>query len=323
MSIYLKFALQQIYPAAPTWSVDEIPDLTGKLAAVTGGYSGIGYETVKALLNKNATVYILGRSESKARDAIDRLNSEISPSSTGQIHFVLVDLADLKSIRKGAEELMSKIDHLDILFNNGGVMLPPSGSVTTHGHDLQFGTNCLGHYHLTTILIPTLLSSPNKKEGFPRVVNTSSCAHLFGYRGGIDWGSLKVDEQTGNFKSPRFPATLYAQSKLGNVIFSNELNSRYSDQGLISMACHPGCLNSDLGRNTYSIVWKVMSWTMMYPSAMGALTQLWGGTSPEGKDLGGKYLIPWAKVGDASPCATDETLGRDLWQWFESQTEGY
>jgi NAD(P)-dependent dehydrogenase (short-subunit alcohol dehydrogenase family) len=155
-------------------------------------------------------------------------------------------------------------------------MFPPASAVTKHGHDLQvgltsldksylqsppiltsialfshpsqqqFGCNVLGHYHLTTVLLPLLLASPNKSSGFPRVVNTSSIAHVFlAPKGGIIFDNLKVVEGTDRPKVGLGVMPRYGQSKIGNVLFANELDRRYRDKGLVSSSCNPGNLDSD------------------------------------------------------------------------------
>ncbi|KAL7416913.1 NAD-binding protein [Mrakia frigida] len=315
-SLTLNMLWNQCLPSKPTWSIDEIPDLTGKVAAVTGGYGGVGLETVKALLKKNAHVYILGRSTSKGEEAISKLKDV-----GGTVEFIVVDLEDLASVRKGAEELASKTSHLEMLFNNAGVMFPAASAITKHGHDLQFGCNVLGHYHLTTILLPVLLASPFKAEGFPRVVNTSSSGHLGAPKGGIIFDNLKVVEGTDRPKVGLGVHARYFQSKIGNVIFANELQKRYASQGLVSTSCNPGNLNSDLWRNTGPLQ-KVLG-AFTYPPAMGALTQLFLGTTVEGKDLGGKYYVPWARPGPTRPEATDEEIQAKLWAWCEKECEGF
>ncbi|KAF8659670.1 hypothetical protein AX16_001811, partial [Volvariella volvacea WC 439] len=130
---------RQGWPPASKFSVDDIPDLTGKVVIVTGGNTGIGKETVKALLAHNAKVYLAARSQEKASQAIKDLLQETGKEAI----FLKLDLSDLKSIKRSAEEFQSKEKELHILFNNAGVMFPPVSEITTDGYDLQFGTNVL------------------------------------------------------------------------------------------------------------------------------------------------------------------------------------
>ncbi|KAJ7147050.1 hypothetical protein C8R43DRAFT_538612 [Mycena crocata] len=301
--------LGQTFPPKSKFTVDNIPDLTGQVVIVTGGNSGVGKETAKALLQHNAKVYIAARSEEKAKKAIKELQSQTGKEA----EFLRLDLADLKSIKRAAEEFTQKESRLDVLFNNGGVMIPPLEQLTAQNYDLQFGTNVLGHFYLTKLLLPTLLStvahSPTKTA---RVINTSSSASDL-YARSINFNSLK----DGPARKKMGVNLLYGQSKLGNVAFSNELSRRYADQGIVSVALNPGNLKTELQRHIPGFQRKLNS--ILYPASYGALTQLWAGTTEEGATLGGKYLIPWARIGKANAAATDPAAGKELWTWLEEQ----
>ncbi|OJT10959.1 hypothetical protein TRAPUB_12521 [Trametes pubescens] len=296
-------------PPKAKWSVADIPDLSGKVMIVTGGNAGIGRETVKALLKHNATVYMASRNEAKALAAIAQLQRE-----TGrQAIFLRLDLADLKSVRAAAQEFMSKETVLHVLFNSGGVMFPPVEQLTADGYDLQFGTNVLGHFYLTQLLIPVLLSgASHSPEGRVRVINTSSMAHTC--VSGIDFDTLKEHAKRKKLGTQK----LHFQSKFATVVFSNELNRRYGDQGIISTSLHPGNLRTEAQRHVSSIE-KVLSAPLLHSASMGALTQLWAGTSLDGLGLGGEYLVPWARVGEARKEAKEAALGKKLWAWMEEQ----
>ncbi|KAK7435108.1 hypothetical protein VKT23_019801 [Stygiomarasmius scandens] len=133
--------INEVFPPKPTWSVDEIPDLTGQVIIVTGGNTGLGKLTVEALLNHNAKVYLAARSQSKASEAIQDL---FNKTGNKAISWLKLDLADLQSIKAAVTEFTSKENHLHVLFNNAGVMLPDIKDLTAQGYDLQFGTNVLG-----------------------------------------------------------------------------------------------------------------------------------------------------------------------------------
>jgi len=113
---------------------------------------------------------------------------------------------------------------------------------------------------------------------------------------------------------------MYTQSKLGNVLFSNELAQRYGDKGIISTSLNPGNLRSDLQRHI-SALENFLLWPILRPVSFGALTQLWAGTSPEGLELNGKYLVPWARIGVPNPITEDPKLAEELWKWMEEQVE--
>ncbi|KDQ12680.1 hypothetical protein BOTBODRAFT_56500 [Botryobasidium botryosum FD-172 SS1] len=294
--------LNQSYPPRSLWGVEDIPDLSGKVVIVTGGNSGIGYETCKALLQKNAKVYMAARSKAKAEDAIN----ELKQATGKEAIFLALDLASLKSIKASVEEFKSREEVLHILFNNGGVMAPPMDQLTAEGYDLQFGTNVLGHFYLTRLLLPLLMSTAKASaDRKVRVVTVSSFgAEMHKY---IDWDSLR----DGSARRKKNTQTLYNHSKFGNDVFAQELARKYGKEGIVSTSVHPGNISTDVTRNYSSI----------NQSIFGALTQLWAGTSPEGADFNGKYLIPWARIGTIPRGADDPALGEKLWDWMEEQVK--
>ncbi|KAG6915146.1 hypothetical protein DXG01_013041 [Tephrocybe rancida] len=286
----------ETFPPKSSFSVDDIPDLTGRVVLVTGANTGIGKETVKALLAHNAKVYMAGRSKEKCDIAIQDLKATTGKEAI----FLKVDLADLPTIKAGAEEFRR------------GVMIPPVELLTEQGYDLQFGTNVLGHFYLTKLLLPALLAgAKSSPDGKARVVNTSSSGHI---SGNLDFNTLKDSPK--RKKSQRF--TLYSQSKFGNVVFSNELARRYGDQGIVSTALNPGNIRTDLQRHIPSFFDTILDWSL-YPAPYGALTQLYAGTSAAGAELNGKYLIPWARVGRAISATDDPELWKQLREWSEEQ----
>ncbi|KAF7374122.1 Short-chain dehydrogenase/reductase family protein [Mycena sanguinolenta] len=215
---------------------------------VTGGNTGIGYETVKQLLLKNAKVYLAARSADKATAAIKRLETETrKPPAI----FLQLDLADLHSVRRAAETFLAQETRLDILFNNGGVMTSFPEQLTAQNHDLQFGTNVIGHFFLTELLLPALARSYQETQVPARIINTSSAGHIFAPGNGMDFVSLKggserdawVKKKGGFFA----PWQLYGESKIGNIFVSNYFARTYSDV-LVSCALHPGGIKTELQR---------------------------------------------------------------------------
>ncbi|KAG6890599.1 hypothetical protein C0995_006575 [Termitomyces sp. Mi166 len=306
MGVLLSY-ISEARPPKPTFSVDDIPDLTGRVIIVTGANSA-------------------ARNKQKAEDAI----KDLKEATGKEAIFLKVDLADLPTIKSGAEEFLSKEKELHVLFNNGhvslcnvsdlyrpdvpfrGVMMSPPELLTKQGYDLQFGTNVLGHFYLTRLLLPALLAgTKSSPDGKARVVHTSSSSHL---SGGLDFNTFKDSPK----RRKTFKYFLYAQSKFGNVVFANELARRYGDQGIVSMAVNPGNLRSDLQRHM-SKLFRQLTSPFLYPTAYGALTQLYAGTTAAGAELNGKYLIPWARVGKALPATQDSELGKRLWEWAEEQ----
>ncbi|KAF8130187.1 hypothetical protein EV363DRAFT_1296843 [Boletus edulis] len=297
-----------LFPPAPLFTVDCIPDLSGKVALITGANAGIGKETARVLLTKNAKVWIACRNVSKGEATLKKLKE-----LTGRdAHLLQLDLANLRSIKQAAEEFLRQETQLHILFNNAGLYGPPIDMVTDDGYDLQFGTHVLGHFYLTKLLLPILISTAKcSPEGTVRVVNTSSKGHLF--------GTLQFDTFVDGPKR-RADSTkrLYGQSKTGNIIFSAELHRRYHDQGVVSTAVHPGLIDTEISRHFNRYLQRLGPW-LVWDVSYGALTQLYAGTAPDAAMLGGQYLIPWARVGTPRPDTQDPQLGGELWTWLEEQ----
>ncbi|KAF5337983.1 hypothetical protein D9758_014325 [Tetrapyrgos nigripes] len=303
--------LSETFPPKPKWTTKDMPDLSGKVIIVTGGNTGIGKETVKALLEHNAKVYLAARSRAKAEAAIEELRKETGREAI----WLQLDLADLASVKAAATEFSSKESELHVLFNNAGVMAPKIEDLTTQGYDLQFGTNVLGHFYFTKLLLPILLSTARRSpDGKARIVNTSSNAHT---------GCNKLNHDSFRDGTVRRKMSglmdLYAQSKLGKVMFSNELARRYGDQGIVSTSLHPGVLATDLQRTFPKPLKMVMDTFFFRPVAMGALTQLYAGTSIEGAELNGKYLTAWARMSKASAASDDVEECKKMWKWLDEQ----
>jgi len=225
-----------------------------------------------------------------------------------------LDLANLKSVKAAAEEFLSKEPLLDVLFNNAGVFNPPGEMLTVDGYDLQFGTNVVGHFYFTKLVMPALLAAAAvSSDGTARVVNTASNGHLFS---GLNYNTFK------DSPARRKMSTLarYGQSKTGNIIFSAELGRRYGSQGIVSTALHPGAIKTDIVRHHSSFIHAL--WDLCFHDvSYGALTQLYAGTTVEGTKLNGKYLIPWARIGKPRADTQDPQNGLELWNWLEEQVE--
>ncbi|KAJ2912527.1 hypothetical protein MD484_g7884, partial [Candolleomyces efflorescens] len=330
MGTYLS-VLSESYPPKAQFRSQDMPDLSGKVAIVTGATAGIGKETAKELLAHNAKVYLGARNREKGEKTIQELKIE-----TGKDGILLeLDLSDLKSVAAAAEEFQSyvfeaystktlsepfvldrrKETKLHMLFNNAGVMAPPTDQVTAQGYDLQFGTNVLGHFHFTKLLIPTLLNTVKSAPDWkPRIVHTSSVVSSLASP--LDFNTLN-DGPARRGKAPRW---LYKQSKLANIMVSNELARRFGEQGIISASVNPGNIRTELRRFMSPTVETILGYLTLHPVHLGALTQLWAGTSAEGASMNGKYLIPWARYGQPNPVALDEGSNNELWRWLEEQS---
>ncbi|KZT54674.1 NAD(P)-binding protein [Calocera cornea HHB12733] len=305
----------EVFPPRRRFGVGDIPDLTGSVAIVTGGNTGIGKVTCKYLLLANARVYLASRNPQKAATALADLQHT---TGKADVHFLPLDLADLGSVRRAAEDFQRKEKQLHLLFNNAGAMLVPMDEVTGQGYDLQFGTNVLGPAYFTMLLLPTLLeTAKHVPRGSVRVVSTSSLVHTLAGWPGINYDTL-LDGPARRKRLGRWAA--YAQSKWAVVVFAKELARRYGEQGVVSSSLNPGIIRTELLRHS-PFFRAILNWSMFDPDPEGALTQLYAGTSPETAGAHGEYFIPLARLGVSRPDTYDEEAGRRLWEWVERVTE--
>jgi len=272
-------------------------------------------ETVRALLAHGARVYIAARNKAQCEDTIRQLKQDTGNEAI----YLSLDLASLKAVKTAAEEFLSKEAQLHVLFNNAGVMSSPVEWLTADGYDLQFGTNVLGHHYLTKLLLPTMMATAKtSSDGKTRIVTTSSAGHLFCR--GLDFDTF---EDSPKRQECTDAMGLYYQSKFANVVAALELSRRFGDQGVVSISVNPGNIKSDLQRHLPSFLRFILHQTIMYDTPIGALTPLYAGTMPEAVKLGGKYLVPWARVGAPLKETQDPELGEKLWDWLEEQVENF
>lgn len=301
-----------------TWTAKDIPDLSGKTAIVTGGNSGIGYEAAAQLAGKGAHTVLACRDAAKAREAAIRLKGTFPNAS---VEFMALDLASLVSIRAFAAAFEEKHKGLDILCNNAGVMALPYRK-TADGFEMQFGTNHLGHFALTGLLLPRLLATPGA-----RVVNVSSTAHRIGR---IDFDDLNSERRYRKWMA-------YGQSKLANLLFTYELQRRLeaARAGVISVACHPGYAATNLqaagprmeGSSLMESITDLGNRLIAQSAAMGALPTLYAATAPDVR--GGDYIGPdglFENRGHPKKTASnsrshDRAAAARLWQVSEELTD--
>lgn len=305
----LKYKLTSVlehFPPKPTFSVDHIPDLHGRVCIVTGGYSGVGKEIAKALLQHNATTYIAGRSPAKAQAAIEELKE-----LTGRdANFLEVDFSSLASVQAAAKQFNSHELELHLLFLNAAVMGVPVDQLTADGFDLQFGTNVIGPWYFTKLLMPALLrGKTSSPDGHARIITTSSSGAFLST---IHWGTFIDTPKRRKLDT----MTLYFQSKLGATIIARELAKRYGDQGIISIAGNPGDVMTDINRNKSAFYQRVTRW-ILYPVHMGALCPLFAATTPEGAKYNGEYLAPWGRLARCRHEVYNPEVGYRLWDWLE------
>ncbi len=297
-----------------TWTASDIPDQSGRVAVVTGANSGLGLITARELARAGAKVVIACRDTTKGDQAAAEIRTEI-PGADLDVR--ALDLADLESVRGFAARLGGERDQVDLLINNAGVMAPPRRT-TVDGFESQLGTNHLGHFALTGLLLTSLLAAPA-----PRVVTLSSGAHRIGK---MNFDDLQGERSYNNWRA-------YGQSKLANLLFCFELDRRARAAGtkLMSLAAHPGYAATNLqfaGPAAFyeKAIMTVTNRVLAQSAEMGALPTLYAATVP---DLpGGAFIGPdgfmeqrgHPHIVTATGRAYDEADWRRLWEISEELT---
>jgi NAD(P)-dependent dehydrogenase (short-subunit alcohol dehydrogenase family) len=305
-------------PNQKPWTSDDIPDLSGKTIVVTGGNSGIGYEAALEFARKRAKVILACRDLGKARTAAAQI---VASSPTADVEVMALDLSSLASIRGFSDAFHLRHQALHVLCNNAGVMAIPY-RLTADGFEMQFGTNHLGHFALTGLLLGRLLTTKGA-----RVVNVSSTGHRF--------GQIRFDDL--QWKSGYRKWRAYGQSKLANLLFTLELQRRADAGGakLLSVACHPGYSATNLqavgprmqGSSLMEYLTNVGNKILAQSAAMGALPTEYAAVAPDVH--GGDYIGPDGfaeqhghpkKVG-RSAAARDAVSAKKLWDVSEQLTD--
>ncbi len=291
-------------------------DLAGKVAVVTGGYSGIGLETTRALAGAGVKVYVPVRDPAKAEANLADID--------GEVISLTMDLGDLESVRAFVAEIQSRESSLDLLINNAGIMACPETRIGNNWES-QFAVNHIGHFVLTTGLLPQLLNADA-----PRVVCLSSIAHR---RSDILWDDIHFES------TPYEKWTAYAQAKTANALFALGLDIKYADQGLRAFSVHPGGILTPLQRHLPNEEMQALGWTdadgnlseqaaaMFKSTTQGCTTSLWAATSPALANTGGLYCED-CDVSDlatedspryfnVAPHAVDEQSALRLWDLTE------
>jgi NAD(P)-dependent dehydrogenase (short-subunit alcohol dehydrogenase family) len=295
------------------WTKQQIPDLTGKVIIVTGGNSGLGYESVKAFAEKGAEVILASRSVEKGEAAKAEIEKE---NPAGKIVVMPLDLTDLSKIRGFADSFLKTYQRLDVLLNNAGIMMTPY-FLTGDGFEGQFGTNHLGHFALTGLLMDLIVKTPGS-----RVVNVSSSAHNMGT---MDFDNLQFEEGKGYG-----PAKAYGRSKLSNLLFTYELQRFFEANGIdsLAVAAHPGFANTSLTKylekRRLVKMFMPLAFAFSQSAAMGALPQIRAAVDPGvrgsqyfGPEKGGKGYPVLVQSNKASHIRED---ARRLWEISEKLT---
>lgn len=305
--ILILLKLGKKYFNGPMCSIQK--DLTGQVVIITGANAGIGKETARALARMGATTILACRDEKKTVQVVEELKTQTKNSN---IEFIRLDLSDLKSIQQFAKEFKAKYSKLNILINNAGVMAIPDRRLTKDGFEMQFGTNHLGHFYLTKLLLDTLKASAPS-----RVINVSAKAQL---RGKMNWDDLMF---TNNYSG----IAVYAQSKLANVMFTKELQRRLNAEkaNVKAISLHPGVIvTTELGRYMLErpiakIAYFFIAPIIKYLSKSivhGAQTTLYCTLEDQNSLEGGSYYSD-GKSAKINPLVSDEKNCQRLWQISE------
>jgi len=297
------------------WTVADIPDQSGHNVLITGANSGLGLRSAEALARAGARVLLACRNPTKAAEALTAVEACATSAAPSVVQ---LDLADLASVESAVDEVKRRVDHLDVLMNNAGVMAVPLAR-TADGFEMQFGTNHLGHFALTGRLLPLLLAAPA-----PRVISTSSQAHRIGR---MHWDDIQSRQKYSKWSA-------YGQSKLANLLFMFELDRRATAEHspLVAAAAHPGYAATHLqavgyeGKAFMTRVMHLGNQLLAQSDAEGALPQLYAATMPDVK--GGDYYGPDGmferagapeKVGRRK-AARDAQAAQRLWEISEQET---
>ncbi|KQP48460.1 short-chain dehydrogenase [Brevundimonas sp. Leaf280] len=304
-----------------TWTTNDIPDLSGRLAIITGATGGLGLETALVLAGKGAEVVLAARNPAKGAEA-ERLIRSRHPDAA--VRFDLLDLASLASVRAFAERHLATGRPIDILIDNAGVMALPTRQTTVDGFEMQFGTNYLSHFALVGRLLP-LLTAAHSNRGGARVIQLSSVAHRSGH--------IRLDDL--NYQTHYRPWPVYQQSKLAMLMFAQELQRRSDANGwgLISVAAHPGFARTDLIANghagkpgLFARGARLLEAVLSHSAADGALPILMAATLPD--PTPGGYYGPTGfqemkgppGVAAIKRQAKDADVARGLWAESERLT---
>jgi NAD(P)-dependent dehydrogenase (short-subunit alcohol dehydrogenase family) len=293
------------------WTEDDIPDQTGRVAVVTGANSGLGLETARQLAVHGATVVLAVRSVERGAAAVEDIGAT---APRARLELQQLDLASLASVRTAAETLRGAHERIDLLINNAGVMYTDR-ELTAEGFELQFGTNHLGHFALTALLLDRLLPVAGS-----RVVTVASLGHWAPFR--FDLDDLRAERRYNRFAA-------YSRSKLANLLFAYELQRRLATAGAptLSLAAHPGGSDTELARHVPGADHIRGRLQMLAQSAaMGALPTLRAATDPIAS--GGQYFGPDRLIETrghpivvrSSARSQDRTLQARLWSLSEELT---
>lgn len=293
-------------PIAPFPDMAVPLPLAGKTALVTGATSGIGLVTARELACLGARVLLVGRDAARAEQA--QADIQLAAGPEAHVHIKRFDLSLIRNVQSLADELLRELNQLDILVNNAGIM-PGAFTLTEEGHELSWATNHLAPYALTNLLLPLLDAA-----GRARVVTVSSMAHWV--------GEIEANREVRNSPDKYSWLTAYADSKLANILFTQELAHRLDLTGITANCLHPGMVNTGLIRADTSTVMKAL-WSMgrpfMITPEQGARTSVYLASAPEVGGISGRYFAN-CRPARSSNRAQNRTEAARLWRISAEET---
>ncbi|KAF2159565.1 hypothetical protein M409DRAFT_70892 [Zasmidium cellare ATCC 36951] len=322
------FVKQSFFLPNPRLTEENLPNQSGRVFIVTGGYAGVGDQLSQILYSKNGTIYIAGRSKEKAESAMVRIQ-KAHPSSKGRLEFLKLDLGDLTTIKPAVESFLSQVSRLDVLINNAGVMFPPIGSKSTQGHEMQMATNCLGHFLLARLLSPVLERTASAAApGAVRIAWAASFGvDALSPKGGVSFDKDGAFEAHGSNNQVNYGAT-----KAGNLFLASQFARKppiaADGKGMVNVAFNPGNLRTELQRHSGKLEVWVVDKLLLNPAILGAYTELWCGWSEDVKpESNGAYAWPWGRFGpvrdDVEAELADGGKAEMFWRWCEKETRAF
>lgn len=255
---------------------------------MTGSSSGVGKQLAQILYSHDTKIYIATRSIEKADKAIADIKAAF-PKSNGKLIFLYLNLDDLTTVKKSAEDFLSKETKLDVLWNNAGVMIPSQGSKTKQGYEQQLGTNCVAPFLFTQLLTPLLVNTAkNAAPGSVRVIWVSSSAISRSPPGGVNLNNMDYNKDASAW-------TKYGISKAGNYYYGTQFAKLHKNNSIISVSLNPGNLKTDLQRHVPRAQMLVID-MLVYPPINGAYTELFAGISSDVTlEKSGAWIEPWGR----------------------------
>ncbi|KAI3721491.1 hypothetical protein L2E82_32504 [Cichorium intybus] len=282
-------------------------DASNLTVIITGGASGIGFETSRVLAARGAHVIIAARNMKAANEAKQII---LKQNENDKIDVLELDLSSLKSVKAFSDSFKALNVPLNVLINNAGVMFCPY-QLSQDGIEMQFATNHLGHFYLTNLLLDKMKETAAATGIEGRIVNLSSVAHLYTYKEGI-----RIDKI--NDKHSYSDKRAYGQSKLANILHANELSRRLKEEGvnITANSVHPGIIMTDLMRHSFwqMRILKLFTYLIWKNVPQGAATTCYVAVHPELKGVSGKYFLD-CNEWPASKFATDPELAKNLWDY--------